>query len=423
MAPVEERTAPVRSAAPPPADGAEPESGPSDDRPAPVKPSRWGALAGLVVVGLVVLVVTVLRVYTDFHDPSRERAGVADAASSGGWSGEAGQEAGSPPTQVVVPEDAHFNYLKARYLLERASPDEHVAAATEAIELLEAVIAEVPRHAEAHAVLADAWMMRFDLPRPEASERAEAAARRALELDPSQPLAHTVLASILFFRDLDWAGAEEHTERALELAPDSADALFLSAILHSTLGRHERAIAGARRVATLEPSQLQGLSMAWFYFFARRWDEAVTEAERVLELDPRDEPSHNVLIYTLLARGDEEAADRELARYYGFEPGGENALTAREMFENWYDHRHQEAPGAVSPTARATYTVYAGHPDEAIDLLLAACEERVAAWDLPFIAVDPRWDPLRERERFQEVLDCVGVPGEESGLRLEEPAV
>jgi hypothetical protein len=34
------------------------------------------------------------------------------------------------------------------------------------------------------------------------------------------------------------------------------------------------------------------------------------------------------------------------------------------------------------------------------------------------VAVDPRWDPLRSREGFGEVLECVGVPGE-GGVELE----
>lgn len=343
--------------------------------------------------------------------------------AGGGAAEERAGRAAQPPGQLVVPEDAHFRFLKARYLLDRAASAEHVDASTEAIELLEAVVAEIPRHAEAHAVLADAWLLRFDLPRREAMERAEASARRALALDPDLPLAHTVLAATRLFQHLDWQGAEEHLARALERAPDEPDAVFLSAILASTLGRHEQAIAAARRAATLEPGELPGLSIAWFYFFAGRFDAAVVAAERVLELDPTDEPSHDVLVLSHLARGDESAADAEIDRYFrirrGLPPGVPSGMPgARELYRQWWERRDRETPGTVSPMVHATHATFAGESESAIDHLLEACREDTAAWDLPFVAVDPRWDPLRDRERFAEVLACVGVPGTE-GRRLE----
>ncbi len=414
VAPVEERKGEaVESAAPATGEAFGPAPSPA---PSPVRPGRRAAIAG-GAAALVLLALAAVWVAAG----SGWLAG--DGARDGSGEAAAAAPSGEPPTQVVVPEEAHYRFLEARYRLERATPAEHVDAATEAIELLEAVVAEVPRYAEAHAVLADAWMLRFDLPRHEAMEHAGAAARRALAIDPGLPLAHTVLAATLLFHRLDWTGAEEHLERALELEPQSPDAVFLSAILSSTLGRHEQAIATARRAATLEPGQLPGLSIAWFYYFAGRFDQAIVEAERVLELSPGDEPSHQVLVLAHLARGDEPAADAEIDRYYGHLSGlpedqDAGMPGARELYAAWWHNRHQVAPGVVSPMLHATHAVLAGEPEGAIDSLLEACRDRLATWDLPFVAVDPRWDPLRDRERFGEVLECVGAPGTE-GARLE----
>lgn len=378
--------------------------------------SRVGVAAGVAAaVGLALAALVGLRLATGAAGPGEAEN---PPASADAQAGEA-----APSSQLVVPEEAHFRFLEARYLMERATPEEHVAASTEAIELLEAVIAEVPRFAEAHAVLADAWLYRYDVPRPEVMERSEAAARRALELDPSQPLAHAVLAATRLFHHLDWRGAEEHVDRGLELAPDSAETVFLSAILHSTLGRHEQAIAAARRAAALDPGELQGISLAWFHFFARRWDRAVVEAERVLAIAPADEPSHQVLVLTHLVRGDDAAADSEIDRFYariaGLPEGADPEMPgARELYRSWFENRDAEVPGSVSPMFRATYSTFAGEPGAAVGYLLEACRERAATWDLPFVAVDPRWDPLRGREDFEEVLRCVGVPGT-AGVPLE----
>lgn len=317
---------------------------------------------------------------------------------------------------LVVPEEAHSRFLEARYLVERAPEGDMVGDSSRAIELLQAVVEEVPEHAEAHAALADAWLLRLDRPRPEALERAEEAARRALELDPSLTQARTVLAMALFFHRLDWTGARDHLARALETDPGYPAAVFLRAAYLSAVGRHDEAIAAARRTALLEPGQLPGISIAWFYFFARRYDRAVEEAERILELQPLDEPSHRALLFAHLARGDEEAADREVHRFYRrrLEVPADQPLEfpgVRELYRTWWEGRHRDAPGWVSPTHLASLGAVAEAADGALALLREACEERSASWDLPFIAVDPRWDGLRSDPRFDEVVDCVGVPG------------
>ena len=46
----------------------------------------------------------------------------------------------------------------------------------------------------------------------------------ALEMDESLPEAHIYLARVQSGLDWDWAGAERGFKRALELAPNSADA-------------------------------------------------------------------------------------------------------------------------------------------------------------------------------------------------------
>lgn len=344
-------------------------------------------------------------------------AGALILSDAGDREPETPPAAEAPRRPLVVPEEAHFRYLKARFLVDRAEGEGLAAASAEAVELLRAVVEEVPEHAEAHAVLAEAWMLRLDLPRPEALERAEESARRALELDPTLAEAHAVLAAALFFHRLDWGGAERHAERALALAPDLPDAVFVRALLRSAVGRHDEAIAGARRAARLEPGRLPGISLAWFYFFARRFDEAVVEAERILSLRPDDEPSHKVLVYTHLLRGDEAAATRENDRYYrlvwGYPEGVDLGLPgARQLFREWWVHR-DEGTGEwlLSPTLLATYAAFSGHREGATAHLLQACEERTASWDLPFVTQDPRWDPLRREPGFQEVVECVGVPG------------
>ena len=78
-------------------------------------------------------------------------------------------------------------------------------------------------------------------PRPGSLDRALAAARRAVELAPSNHLAHQALAVALFFRK-DNAGCLSAAERAMALNPldGSNEAMFLITV-HRRLGARLRA--------------------------------------------------------------------------------------------------------------------------------------------------------------------------------------
>ncbi len=340
---------------------------------------------------------------------------------------------------MIVPEEAHFRYLEARHLLDQLDTDDPVASASRAMELLRAALEEAPEYAAARAALAGAWLYRLDVRRSEAFAKAEKEARTALALDPGSVEAQTVLATALLFLHLDWQGAARHVDRALVLAPNDIDATFLRAVMLSARGHHEEAIATARHAIELDPGHLPDVSLGWFYFFAHRFDQAIREGERVLEIDPLDEPSHRVLVLAALESGDEERADREMARYYlertiagrradGLEPLTEKQKAAfraempgaREIFGDWWKHFDDDrelGEQGVNPTLPAEYAIYSGEPSAALHYLLWGCEQHAASWDLPFVAVDPRWDALRGDPEFEQVLECVGVAEKE---RAEE---
>lgn len=384
---------------------------PAAPRPSTGRP-RFGRSLQVALLGLAVLAVAVTLAVLGLRGGSDAGRSVAVRTA-------------------VIPEEAHFRYLEARHLLDRASSADPVADAERAIELLRAAVEEAPEFASAYVALGDAWLYRYDLPRSEALASAEVAARRALELDPELAQAHVLFAAPRLFLHFDWEGADEHVRRGLELDPRNVDGLFLKAVLRSARGRHDEGIAAARRALELDPGHLPEISLGWFYFFARRYDQAIAEAERILGLAPLDEPSHRVLFLAMLEKGDEEGARQEMARYWrarylveleamGEEIQSEEWLDeelgetpeVRPMLRAWWESFDDErylVEQAMNPTIPAEYAVYAGEPASAIHYLLWACEERVGSWDLVFVAEDPRWDPLREEAGFDEVLRCVGA--------------
>lgn len=379
---------------------------------------RWAGRG--LTVGLLFAALGIGGLLVFGEAPPDPRAGVSGAPAA------RPAAAGSHRAAVVVPEEAHDRYLEARYLLDRADPDEFVTVGKEAIELLDEALSEAPQFASAWTALAEAWLYRLDLPRPEAMEQANRAARTALELDPALGKAHEILATSGFFHRFDWEGTVRHLRRALEDDPGSTDALFLQALVLSAAGEHRRAIAMARRTIELDPGTLQIASLGWLYFFARRHEEAIEEADRVLDLVPGDEPSHRVKVYAALELGDEATALAELERFWRLRTGAPETADppwdgVTEFFRQGLETA-AENEDWTNPALTATFAVYAGRPEEALEPLVRACEERTGGWDVPFVRVDPRWDPLRGAPRFERLLRCVGTPAPAIGplLRSDE---
>jgi len=118
------------------------------------------------------------------------------------------------------------------------------------------VISKDPNYAPAYTGLADCYALLNVYNVVAATEvypKAQAAAARALELDESLAEAHTSLAFVTYRYYWDWAQAEQHFKRAIELKSDYATAhQWYSALLASS-SRHTEAGAGACRPYCLAP--------------------------------------------------------------------------------------------------------------------------------------------------------------------------
>ncbi|WP_292599509.1 tetratricopeptide repeat protein, partial [Mesorhizobium sp.] len=111
---------------------------------------------------------------------------------------------------------------------------------------------------------------------------AQAAAERALALDPSDPEAHAVYGSSLAIRG-DFARAEAEYETALRMAPNAAEILIFYIGWTSSFGKPERGAELVERAIRLDPNYPAWANrpFAWAYFMAGRYDEAVAMFERL----------------------------------------------------------------------------------------------------------------------------------------------
>src|SRR5262249_50276030 len=123
--------------------------------------------------------------------------------------------------------------------------------------------------------------------RENTGQLARDAVARALALDDQLPEAYELLAMIRFYQDYDSEGARQAFTRAIEQNPGYAEAHENFAAYFSALGRHDEAIAEVQLARKLDPlSSMVNSDVGWYYYFARRYDEAVEHSKRTLALDP-----------------------------------------------------------------------------------------------------------------------------------------
>jgi TolB-like protein/Tfp pilus assembly protein PilF len=87
----------------------------------------------------------------------------------------------------------------------------------------------------------------------QAWDRASAAVRMALSLNPDLAAAHSAHAYILSGAQFDWMGAEAEARRAVQLAPNDAEAKLGLAESSATLGHPAQAVALLRQAVTTDP--------------------------------------------------------------------------------------------------------------------------------------------------------------------------
>jgi TolB-like protein/Tfp pilus assembly protein PilF len=151
---------------------------------------------------------------------------------------------------------------------------------------------------------------------------------QAVQLDPNFALAWARLAvvrSFLFFNSVDSttnspAAVKEAADRAMSLAPDAGESwLAQGAYRYRVLRDFEGAVTPFKRAGTLLPNNSYVLrNLAFVLRRAGRWQEAETEYNKALQLDPRDVSllvSMGGEFYNYLRRFDDAHAviDRALA--------------------------------------------------------------------------------------------------------------
>jgi serine/threonine-protein kinase len=182
--------------------------------------------------------------------------------------------------------EAYELYLKGRYAWNKRTPSDIHAA----ILLFNQAIAQDPGYALAYAGLADAYVT---LPSyggiaSEVYLKANAAARKALELDPTLAGPHAVLAFTKLVQERDFAEAEAEWKKALALDPSDASVhAWYSSFLGTIPGKEQDAIREAIRAQQLDPlSPIISVYVGRAYVLARQFDQAINVCKKLVNENP-----------------------------------------------------------------------------------------------------------------------------------------
>jgi len=309
-------------------------------------------------------------------------------------------------------------YLKGRYFWNQRNEE----GLRKAIHCFESAIREDPEFALPYSGLADSLtLLSFYeiVSPPDAMPSARRAALKAIELDPNLAEAHASLADVLLHFDRDWQAADHEYRRSIQCNPDYALGYHWYANLLAARGQHEAAHIAIMHALEIDPVSI--ITLVWAgvtSHLAHQFDEALRHYQSALELDPHFIWAHMYMAQALEQKGNFKEALREFDTTLQLSRGN-NCVKAMKA------HAHavagdkssareilHELKGATSHQCKPSYDIAAtyaalGESKQMVAWLNRACDER--NMKLFTLTQDPRFDPLRHRSEFKEIVERMGL--------------
>jgi DNA-binding winged helix-turn-helix (wHTH) protein/Flp pilus assembly protein TadD len=288
---------------------------------------------------------------------------------------------------------------------------------------LEQAVTLDPAFGEAHAALAltDEFIGDEISPAPATYySKAVAEARRALELNASLANAHVALGNAKLRIDWDWRGARGEYLQALDLDPQSDEAVDAYARFLGATGQTDEALRLSERIQTLNPSSTRMLyDRAVLSYLSRKYDRAIRQLTALVMSQP-DFPDAHKLLSDAYARGGQwKEASAELLTWLSQVDGNQEDVRAAHRIlreqglpELWRQHArgiacHANPTDYGIPFYRAAFFALLGEKQPAMESLRIAYQQHdIRLLDLK---VDPQFDAIRSDPEFSQLLAKIGL--------------
>ena len=329
--------------------------------------------------------------------------------------------AGSSSTGRVPSPEAQDLYLKGRFAWNQRTPE----SLNQAVDLFTQAIVHDPNYADAYIGLADCYNLLREfsvMPPTEAYPRALAAARKAVELDPTSSAAHTSLAFALFWGNVDAAAGEREFKRALVLDPNNSRAHHWYATFLVQIRRYPEALAEIERARRLDPHSAAIMADKGLILFkSGKTRESVALLKQLEAADPSFSETHRYLAFADFSMGDypsyfaeQEAGDRLVhdqdgefvlqEQRKGFGTGGVRGLEEGTL------HAHQKLydKGRATDFILAADYAMLNQKAEALRHLELAYEKRDPG--MTSMLDYNEFNNIREEPAFRQIATQVGLP-------------
>ncbi len=305
-------------------------------------------------------------------------------------------------------EEAYQLYLRGRHLIYRLTGD----SMQKGLDLVKQARQLDPDFVQAYAAESFGYMgltiLGWTAP-GEALKQGKSLAVKAIEMDDSLAEAHLYYGMAVMWADWDWPGAEAALRRAVDLNPESPDARSWLAELLVLTGRLDEALSEARRACELDPLSVEAnRSVALVQLYRRDYEACVDSCRLVLDLDAQYPLSYGYLGFAQCFAGSVDAALETLRKAC-------DSLAYDPLLHAWFGYvlgragKHDEArkilaglrargeKGLPSSWLIASVDVGLGENDEA----LGAYEDSVEGHEgVACYTGFPMFDPIRDDPRF-----------------------
>jgi TolB-like protein len=317
--------------------------------------------------------------------------------------------------------EAYELYLKGRYAWNNRTN----AELEKAISYFNQAIAKDPNYALAYSGLADAYavMPNYGGIQSEDSTKSNAAARKALELDPTLAHPHAVLGSNEIQFDWDFAGGEAEFKKSFELDPNDATAhQWYGDEIGQIGGREQESFAEVDLAHELDPlSPVITRVVGGARVSAGKYDEGIAICQKLANDNPTFAIAHDCLSQAYWGKRMYPQVIEEwktFGRLSGYKINIDMAAAMEEGFRSsgWKGalakliayRLAQRKTGYFSAFDIATYYADMGDKEEAFRWLDTAYREH----DWVLITLNTHWaiGSLRSDPRFAELVRKVGLP-------------
>ncbi|MDE1960794.1 MAG: hypothetical protein KGH80_04280 [Xanthomonadaceae bacterium] len=311
---------------------------------------------------------------------------------------------------------AHDFYLRG--LAEYASRGPSLR---DAVGHFQKAVAIAPNYADAWAALAEAdvQLPNYDLGDVGTSmASAQAAAKRALSIDPNNAAAHVALG-VVYLNHWQWEQADDMFRRAMHLAPGDAEAIHQRAYLLLSSGNLGAALQEIDRALERDPlSPVMNTGRGEILYFLHRNDDAWTQIQSSIAAHPDFALGYYFGIPVANATG--HMVEMQAYAKREAELSHENVDAVEQVARGVVDPAQRAAalrilgepgnPSGLNAYAKAHWYCLLGDRMSAIEILDQAMRNGIN----PAFSAEAMWspllDPVRNEPRFKAMLRTMNLP-------------